>query len=377
MDSTHKGEKIFCASQRLNIQTKCYNTKEEKRKDILAYKSILEKIKNTLKEKHPEEALESLLAPFYQLCDDQDFWDHTLDGLAILANEDRCVVYKLSRPVEDMYSVSKNFHLSPLLRAFQSADKYQILGLSGKSFSLYEGNRYGVSEIEIDTGIPRTINEVLGEQHTEKYLTYGSYGGRGDVPMFHGHGGKKEDALSDLEKYFRHVDKVVLENYSKISKLPLILFSLPENQGVFRKISKNPNLLKEGINTSYEACSMETLRDQAWKVFEPLYLEKTKELVEGFVNAKAEGLGSEDLDSVAKAVFEKRVKTFLLEADRLLPGEYDESNGNICLDPAMRTGQGDILDDLVKVLLKDKGEVIVLPKEKMPSDTGVAAIYRF
>lgn len=349
----------------------------EKKKDIITYKNILDKIKTILKEKNPEEEPDRLMAPLYELNQDQDFWNHTLYGLAILANIDRCIVYKLARPVNDMFSVSKSFHLNPLLRAFQSADEYQLLGLSGKNFSLYEGNRYGLSEIEINTGIPRTIDEVLGEQHTERYLTHGSYGGTGGVSMFHGHGGKKDDVLIDLEKYFRYVDQIILENYSKNSKLPLLLVSLAENQAIFRKISNNPYLLKEGVKASYEAFGMEQLKDQAWKIFEPLYLEKTKTLVEGFINAKANGLGSDDLQNVAKAVFEKRVKTFLLEADRRLPGKFDESNGSIHSYSTMETDQGDILDDLIKALLKDKGEVIVLPKERMPSTTGVAAIYRF
>ena len=37
----------------------------------------------------------------------------------------------------------------------------------------------------------------------------------------------------------------------------------------------------------------------------------------------------------------------------------------------------DLLDDLGEIVLRIKGEVIVLPAEGMPSESGVAAIYRF
>ncbi len=37
----------------------------------------------------------------------------------------------------------------------------------------------------------------------------------------------------------------------------------------------------------------------------------------------------------------------------------------------------DLLDDLGEIVLRMKGEVIVLPAERMPSESGVAAIYRF
>jgi hypothetical protein len=37
----------------------------------------------------------------------------------------------------------------------------------------------------------------------------------------------------------------------------------------------------------------------------------------------------------------------------------------------------DILDDLAELTLKAGGEVVVVPGERMPTDTGVAAIYRY
>lgn len=33
--------------------------------------------------------------------------------------------------------------------------------------------------------------------------------------MFHGQGGKKDDADTDAEKYFKYADRFVFENYSK------------------------------------------------------------------------------------------------------------------------------------------------------------------
>ena len=37
----------------------------------------------------------------------------------------------------------------------------------------------------------------------------------------------------------------------------------------------------------------------------------------------------------------------------------------------------DLLDDLVEMVFNSKGHVVLLPKERMPSTTGVAAIYRY
>lgn len=37
----------------------------------------------------------------------------------------------------------------------------------------------------------------------------------------------------------------------------------------------------------------------------------------------------------------------------------------------------DLLDDLGEHVLKADGEVIIVPSDRMPSDTGLAAIFRF
>ena len=37
----------------------------------------------------------------------------------------------------------------------------------------------------------------------------------------------------------------------------------------------------------------------------------------------------------------------------------------------------DVLDDLAELVLRTKGDVVVVPTERMPSTTGAVAIYRY
>ena len=142
-------------------------------------------------------------------------------------------------------------------------DKYQLLGLSRNEFPLYQGNRYGYQEIELKPGTPRTMIEVLGEEHTDAYQAHGLSGEAGGTGMYYGHGGKKPEIDKDTEKFFRYVDRFVLENYSKSSKLPLILVSLKEYHALFKHISHNPYLLEQGIDSSYESLETEQLTEKA------------------------------------------------------------------------------------------------------------------
>ncbi len=350
----------------------------DNKKDPIVFKHLIHQIEESLEQKYSKTDAKLFMKPFYELKEDGGFWNYTLDGMAILANPNGCIIYLLSSPVENLAIVAGSFHIKPLIRYFQAADTYCLLGLSSNSISLFEGNRYGVKEIEIGTEIASNIEEIVGEEHADGFLTHGRYGGGTDgIATFHGHGGRKDAIEKDQERFFRYVDKAVLENFSKPTKLPLILVSLEEHQCMFRKISNNPYLVQEGIVISYESLDLGQIASKARAIMEPLYLEKTQILVDRFKNAKANSLGSDELIEVARAAFESRVETILVEADRIIPGRFNASTGTLEFGSIDDPECGDMIDHIVKAVLKDKGEVVVLPTERMPAYTGLAAIFRF
>jgi hypothetical protein len=147
--------------------------------DPIVFKNLIREIENFLKQKYQKNDLSYIMKPFYQIEEEKGFWSNTLGGLTIFANPNKCIVYKLFKPVQELAIVSDSFHIKPLIRIFQSVDKYHLLDLSHKDFTLYEGNRYGFEKIEMESVTIITIEEVLGKQHTDSYLTHGSYGGVG------------------------------------------------------------------------------------------------------------------------------------------------------------------------------------------------------
>jgi len=347
------------------------------KQDPILFKNLLREIESSLKEKLKKIDLNSIMEPFYNIAGDKEFWTNTLDGLAVFANPDNCVVYRLYLPVQELAVVADSFHIKPLIRIFQSVDKYHLLGLSHDDFTLYEGNRFKIDKIKLDPGTNRTIEEVLGKQHTESYLTFGSYGDADGHAMYHGHGGRKDEVEKDIERFFRYVDRFVLDNYSKPTKLPLILVSLKEYHNIFKKISRNPYLMEKAVKGSYDAFETEKLKEKVWEIIEPIYSKKIQDLVNSYEDAKANSLGSDNLDKITMAVLENRVGTILIEADRIVPGKIDRNTGMVEIGDIKNPDYDDILDDLAEMVLKKKGEVMVLPEEKMPGITGVAAIYRY
>jgi hypothetical protein len=333
----------------------------------------------SLREAYPTRERRQLLEPFHALGADADFWHHTRDGLTVLGAAGVFQVYRLQRSVPELAVVADSFHTKPLLRILQSADRYQILGVSRQMIRLFEGNRDALDEIELAAAVPKTITDALGEDVTEPDVTVFSLGGatgRGRA-LYSGHGSKNDEKQIDAERFFRVVDRAILKHHSRPSGLPLMLAALPEHHSLFRQVSENPYLTDEGIALSPDALTSEDLRERAWCVVEPSYLGRLAALIEEFEAAASRQLGSGDLAQAAEAVVAGRVGTLLIDADREVPGRIDPATGRFELSDLARPDTDDILDDLAEAVLANAGRVIVVPAARMPTKTGVAAIYRY
>jgi len=352
----------------------------DNQQDPIRFKNLVKALTASVLEQYPDDEVESLLAPYHALADDRAFWNCTLDGLAVLGARDFFRVYKLQRPVGELAVAAASFHIKPLLRILQSADRYQVLAVNRHEAKLFEGNRDALDEIELAEGVPRTLTSALGEDLTDPRQTVSAYGGAGggQTPMHHGHGGKKDEVDSDAERFFRAVDRAVLKHHSNPTGLPLILAALPEHHHRFHELSHNPFLVPESLDVHPDSLSSpKQLRQRIWALMEPRYLARLAGLVEEFGNARPRGLSDDNLRAVAKAVVAGRVTTLLIEAGREIPGRIDGATGKISSAELSDPEVDDVLDDLGVLTLKAGGQVIIVPTERMPTDSGIAAIYRY
>lgn len=362
----------------LSLYQPTFRHHPDNQQDPIRFRNLVKVLEESLRQKYPASEITAFLEPFQALGNDRDFWNHTLDGLAALGAPGLFRVIKLQRPVPERAIVADSFHIKPLLRILQSADRYQVLGLNRQEVKLFEGNRDALDPIELAPGVPRTITDALGEELTQPHLTVASYGlGAKGTPMRHGHGGRKEEVEKDAERFFRAVDRAILEHHSRPSGLPLLLAALPEHHALFHQVSHNPFLMAEGLDTHPDALSPDAFRQRAWQAVEPRYLARLAGLVEEFGAAQSKELGSDDLVQAAEAAIAGRVATLLLEADRQVPGRIDAATGQIEFADQAHPEIGDLLDELGELVLKMGGQVVIVPGERMPTLTGIAAIYRF
>lgn len=406
----------FTGGPCLTLYQPTHRHRPDNQQDTIRFVNLVRQLGTALRRLCSEEEARRILEPFDRLGKDREFWDHSLDGLAVMAGPGLFEVFTLQQTVPEMALVADSFHTKPLRRFMQATDRYQILGLSRDKVRLYEGNRHHVDRMDLPPGIPGTLAEALGDELTEPHQTVASYGGVGgpSVPMRHGSGGRKDELDADEERFFRAVDRAVLEHGSG---LPLILAALPEYHSLFRKVSRNPHLVPAGITANPEALSPEDLRDRAWECIAPQHTARLKALAEAFETARARGAGSDNLTDVAVAAAAGKVATLLIEDGRHIPGRLhpdsglpEPAAGMTAAAPGTRSGtpQGeatfskpdpkpdpkhgpkhgpadaaaepmadDLLDDLGELVERMGGEVLVVPAGQLPGQTGLAAIFRY
>jgi hypothetical protein len=351
----------------------------ENEQDPIRFRNLVKELETSLLTTRSVAETRLLLEPFEALARDTNFWNHSLDGLAVLGGADLFHVYQLQRPVPTLALVADSFHTKPLRRFLQTVDRYQILGLSLGAIQLFEGNRDALDEIVLAADVPRTISDALGEEFSDSHSSVASYGGvgQGSTAMHHGHGGKKEEMDIDSERFFRAIDRAVLKYHSQPSGLPLILAALPEHHHLFRRVSQNPFLVAEGIGINPDALPIDELRERAWQIVEPQYQARLTTLADEFAAAKSNGLGSDDMAQVAQAAVDGRVAVLLIESDRQIAGRLDRTTGLVGVADLSHPQVDDLLDDLGEVVGEMGGQVLVIPAERMLGKTGLAATYRY
>jgi len=212
----------------LSLYQPTHRSFPENRQDPIRFRNLLKAIETALGQNYPRRETRPLLAPFLWLIIMSVSSTKALDGLAVLAAADLFRVYRLQRPMPERVVVADSFHTKPLLRVLQSADRYQILGLNRQEMRLFEGNRDAVDEIEPALEVPRTIADAVGERAGEPERKNRVYGPAAPgATTRHGTDVREEGVANDTERFFRAVDRAVLEHHSRPSGLPLLLAALP------------------------------------------------------------------------------------------------------------------------------------------------------
>lgn len=356
--------------------------------DLAQFRTLAQQAEEILTRSYPG-AARGIAEQLHQLRDDDEFWRGAMEGVVVLASPSRFDAFTLPRTVPAHVEVGDSFHVKPLLRYAQSAEPFHVLGVSKERVALFRGNRYVLQPLAVP-GVQLTFSEALGsasdvptpgihkagpESATRPNARVGGQDSHGHAPG-HGLTVRKIETHPEAERFFREVDRQIIQRVSEPTGLPLILAGIEENLSAFRQVTKNRFVTAESVHGDWTHWTLPEIREAAWGVFVKHYLERLARIREDFGTAAARNRATGDLAEAATAAATGRVGVLLIDADRQVPGSIDLASGKLHPTDG-KPCAGDMLDDLAEMGLKTKAMVIVTPSDQMPTQTGLAAIYRY
>jgi len=358
-----------CVSIYLNVS----RVPEVVRENGSRLRGLIDKAQQGLRQHFPKQDTRQLLSDCVARAKNYETWARPMVAMALFCASGYQKLLPLKREIDETVSVADSFHVKPLVRALQFTGRFQVLCVSQKSVRILEGDRDELHEITV-AGVPHNIMEAMRFYFAAPQTT----NARPEAVDRIGGGHKDAADDPDTRRFFRIIDKTVWDHVSRDSGgLPLILCAIEEYQPMFHKISRNPNLTQKGIALNPDSISIDRMREEAWKVIEPEYQKELERLINDFHAGQAHQRASDDVQQVARALAQSRVGTLIVDADKQIGGKLDALNGRIVFGPVDDPETDDVLDDMAEAVMRRGGQVLVLPHEQMPTESGLAAIYRY
>ncbi len=321
---------------------------------------------------------DAVLDPLEPLVGDQEFWRYQADGLALFASRGFGRLYRLPASLPDLVVVGPTFHTKPLIEFLQAPERFWVLSLSQKEVRMWEGTVTELAPVNL-AAVPTSLQAALGTDVEANRLNLRSPRGRGSAPIFHGHGAGKDDSKQELEKFFRAVDGGVRELLADEIG-PIILAAVDYYHPIYRAVSKLENLAAEGIIGNVSDWDETRIHATAWPIAATSVDRKIEVALNLWESSFGRGKVEADLSATARLAVAGRIRLLLAEKGRTVWGTLDRVTGNLQViregGPDPDGDAVDLLDELAELTIQYGGRALVLRGERMPTQTGLAAVLR-
>ncbi|HET6603044.1 MAG TPA: hypothetical protein VFG21_02355 [Xanthomonadaceae bacterium] len=325
-----------------------------------------------------------ILAPARRHLDDERYWQHSSQGLAIFLSPTGSREYALPLDFEPHVVVDDHYEVKPLLPMLLGDGHFFILALSKNKVRLLGATRHSVDEIHVPD-LPADLSQALAQDVPERSLQFHTgtpapaVGGGERAAVFHGQGaGDDTRAKVDLLRYFRLVDRA-LHKVLHEESAPLVLAAVEYEQAIYRDANSYSHLLEKGIDGSPDRETADALRKRAWPLVEPSFRAAELQAVARYRELSATDRATTDVTGIVPAAWWGRVDTLFLERNRHLWGSFDPDTNSVKIrgEGRRRDGEFDLFELAVQRTLARGGAVYAVESDRMPVRAPLAAVLRY
>lgn len=359
---------------------------QDSRQDPIRLKNILHQAEHRLIESgvFSSKLRDTLFKPVLNLIEQEEFWRQQSQGLAIFISHDIFEYFRLPVSFEELVVINSRFHIKPLFPMFRGDGKFYILALSKNRVRLLQCTKYSVKDVHL-TNLPRNFSDSLwlnDEQGKPTILNTISSAG-----IVHSQG-KDEDSgyeHKEILQYFFQINDALSEIlYNQNS--PLIVACVERNFPIYRAANTYPHLVDKFIHGNPDIISDQQLHEVSWQIAEPLFNQAEKNAYEKYdilsgnqsAGQNKDGkLTSHELEDIIPGAYYGQIETLFIAANEQQWGSFDPDTNIIYLNREEKLGNQDLLDFAAIKTFLHGGKVYVLPKDRVPGNHKIAAIFRY
>lgn len=308
-----------------------------------------------------------------------DFWNYVSDGVAFFMSPDFFEIYQFPFQPEELVLVNQQFYVKPIFQLLVDDGRFFLLLLNQRGARLFEGTHHSLRELEshsLPASIEETLNYIDREGQLQLHTGTAAHGGGERSPMVHGHGGSKDMEKTDLETYFRKIDKA-LHPFLKDQRAPLIVAGVEYHQPLYESANTYSDLVRGMTGGHLENMKISELHQQAWAIVAPRFAERRREAAERYHQLKASRKSSTDLKAVLAAAHEGRVARLFLSRKNHAWGLFEPKTNEMLINDKRQPGDEDLLNTAGIETLLHGGDVFLVDQTDMPESVQVAANFRY
>ena len=352
----------------------------ELREDAIRFSNLVREADERLREQGCKGlALQQVQRSLEDLRNDEMFWRHQADGLAVfIAGEQRQTV-RLPLKFEARCVVGPRFDITPLLPLLQGDGRFYVLAASQNHVRLLQGNRSEMHDIGADA-LPKSLRDALNIDEYQTHIQHHSMigadigGGPRGQAIYHGHGGgdmsvKKSD---ELLQFFRRIDNGLKEIFG-VERVPLVFAGVEYLFPIFKEATGYRELVEEPVTGNPDQMSPQELHRKAWPLVESRF-QKDRDAELDRMAAAASPSSTNPAEILAAARTGRVETLFLLEGGQWF-GRFADESGELT---TTEVGDGENLLNLVAIqTLQNGGRVFTVPAERIPGGGLTAARFRY
>ncbi len=321
--------------------------------------------------------IQAFLAPAAELSDAEDFWRFRGRGLAILLKPGQFRAIRLPVAVPESLTVGPRLNIKPLVAAVDRGERFLLLALNQNRARLWEVTRDAITAVTAQ-GLPANMREALAIDSADRgeQIHAGMRGSLGkQAAIFHGQGGEKDTAKSDVKEFFRVIDRA-LAPVLRDETAPLLLAGVDYLLPIFREITRYPHLAERHLSGNCEQLTSHQLHERAWELMQPYFDRPRRQALDRLRELVGTDKTSLDPAAIVAAAHAGKIEVLLADPGGKRLGRFDAQLGKAITATADGDGE-DLVNLAVAETLLHGGTAYPVEARDLPAQAPDAAIFRY